>query len=55
MNLSLTPLDWIVLFVVMAGSLGYGMYMAFRKKSGQSSSGFFLGGRSINWRLAFCH
>jgi len=51
MNLSLTPLDWIVLFVVIAGSLGYGMYMAYRKKSGQSSSSFFLGGRSIKWPI----
>jgi SSS family solute:Na+ symporter len=51
MNLSLAPLDWIVLFVVMAGSLGYGMYMAYRKKSGQSSSNFFLGGRTIKWPI----
>jgi solute:Na+ symporter, SSS family len=51
MNLTLTPLDWIVLFIVMAGSLGYGMYMAYRKKSGQSSSNFFLGGRSIKWPI----
>ena len=49
MNLALSPLDWIVLFLVMAGSLGYGMYMAYRKKSGQNSSNFFLGGRSIKW------
>jgi SSS family solute:Na+ symporter len=51
MNLSLAPIDWIVLFVVIAGSLGYGMYMAYRKKSGQSSSNFFLGGRSIKWPI----
>jgi SSS family solute:Na+ symporter len=51
MNLSLAPLDWIVLFFVIAGSLGYGMYMAYRKKSGQSSSNFFLGGRSIKWPI----
>jgi SSS family solute:Na+ symporter len=51
MNLTLTPLDWIILFIVMAGSLGYGMYMAYRKKSGQSSSNFFLGGRSIKWPI----
>jgi solute:Na+ symporter, SSS family len=51
MKLSLAPLDWFVLFIVMAGSLGYGMYMAYRKKSGQNSSNFFLGGRSIKWPI----
>ncbi|HBC77620.1 MAG TPA: Na+/glucose cotransporter [Bacteroidales bacterium] len=51
MKLSLAPLDWFVLFIVMAGSLGYGMYMAYRKKSGQNSSNFFLGGRSIRWPI----
>ena len=49
MKLSLTSLDWIVLSIVMAGSLGFGMYMAYRKKSGRDSSSFFLGGRSIGW------
>jgi len=49
MNLNLTPLDWIVLFFVMTGSLGYGMYMAYRKKAGENSTNFFLGGRSIKW------
>jgi len=51
MKLSLAPLDWYVLFIIMAGSLGYGMYMAYRKKSGQDSSNFFLGGRSIRWPI----
>jgi len=51
MKLSLTFLDWSVLFFVMAGSLGYGMYMAYRKKSGENSSNFFLGGRSIKWPI----
>ena len=49
MKLSLTSLDWIVLSIVMAGSLGFGMYMAYRRKSGRDSSSFFLGGRSIKW------
>ncbi|HUV01218.1 MAG TPA: sodium/solute symporter [Bacteroidales bacterium] len=49
MNLSLTTLDWIILSFVMVGSLSFGMYMAFRKKSGKNSSNFFLGGRSIKW------
>jgi SSS family solute:Na+ symporter len=51
MKLSLAPLDWFVLLFIMAGSLGYGMYMAYRKKSGQDSSNFFLGGRSIRWPI----
>jgi solute:Na+ symporter, SSS family len=49
MNLSLTSLDWIVLSVVMTASLSFGLYMAYRKKAGENSSNFFLGGRSIKW------
>lgn len=49
MNLSLSPADWIILAVVMCGSLAFGLYMAYRKKSGQSSANFFLGGRTIAW------
>jgi solute:Na+ symporter, SSS family len=49
MNLSLTALDWIILTVVMTGSLSFGLYMAYKKKAGQNSSNFFLGGRSIKW------
>lgn len=49
MNLSLTFLDWLVLSVVMVGSLSFGLYMAYAKKAGQNSSNFFLGGRSIKW------
>ncbi len=49
MNLSLTSLDWIVLSVVMIGSLSFGLYMAYRKKAGENSDNFFLGGRSIKW------
>lgn len=51
MSLSLASLDWIVFLTVMLGSLGFGMYMAFRKKAGQNSSNFFLGGRSIAWPI----
>ncbi|MDX1283971.1 MAG: sodium/solute symporter, partial [Draconibacterium sp.] len=49
MNLSLTNLDWIILSIVMVGSLSFGLYMAYRKKAGQNSSNFFLGGRTIKW------
>jgi len=51
MNFRLTPLDWFVLSFVMIGSLAFGMYMAYLKKSGQNSSNFFLGGRSITWPI----
>ncbi|MEN8118067.1 MAG: sodium/solute symporter, partial [Bacteroidota bacterium] len=30
-------------------SLSFGLYMAYRKKAGQNSSNFFLGGRTIKW------
>lgn len=49
MNLSLTTLDWIVLTVVMVGSLSFGLYMAYLKKAGKDSVNFFLGGRSMKW------
>lgn len=49
MNLSLTQLDWIILTVVMVGSLSFGLYMAYSKKAGKDSSSFFLGGRSMKW------
>ncbi len=41
MNLSLSLFDWIVLAVVMTGSLSFGLFMAYRKKAGQNSSNFF--------------
>uniref|UniRef100_UPI003216C327 SLC5 family protein n=1 Tax=uncultured Draconibacterium sp. TaxID=1573823 RepID=UPI003216C327 len=49
MNLSLTLFDWTVLILVMVTSLSFGLIMAYRKNAGQSSSNFFLGGRSIKW------
>lgn len=49
MSLSLSAFDWLVLLVMMVGSLSFGLYMAYRKKAGQNSSNFFLGGRSIKW------
>ena len=51
MNLSLTILDWIVLCLVVGGSLSFGLYMAYLKKAGQNSSNFFLGGRSLKWPI----
>lgn len=49
MDLTLTSSDWIVLIIVMGGSLFFGLYMAWLKKAGQNSTNFFLGGRAIKW------
>lgn len=49
MALSLTLPDWIVLIIIMGGSLSFGLYMAWLKKAGQNSTNFFLGGRAIKW------
>jgi SSS family solute:Na+ symporter len=51
MNLSLSFLDWVVLSIMMGGSLSFGLYMSYRKKAGQNSTNFFLGGRSIKWPI----
>jgi SSS family solute:Na+ symporter len=51
MTLNLTYIDWIVLTIVVGCSLSFGLFMAYRKKSGQNSSNFFLGGRSIKWPI----
>jgi solute:Na+ symporter, SSS family len=51
MTLFLSFLDWIVLTVIMGGSLSFGLYIAYLKKAGQNSSNFFLGGRSIKWPI----
>ena len=51
MTLTLTLLDWLVLIIVMGGSLSFGLYMAYIKKAGQNSSNFFLGGRSMKWPI----
>lgn len=51
MTLSLSSLDWVVLIVVMGGSLAFGLYMSYLKKAGQNSTNFFLGGRSIMWPI----
>jgi SSS family solute:Na+ symporter len=51
MNLSLTIIDWIVLACLLGGSISFGLFMAYRKKAGQNSTNFFLGGRSIKWPI----
>ncbi len=49
MKLNLEYIDWLVLLIIMGGSLSFGLYMAYRKKAGMNSSNFFLGGRNISW------
>lgn len=49
MDISLSGLDWLVGIFVLFGSLSIGLYMAYRAKSGQNSTNFFLGGRKIMW------
>jgi len=51
MNISLEILDWVVVFIVLGGSLSIGLYMAHRAKVGKDSASFFLGGRKIKWPL----
>ncbi|HZH71912.1 MAG TPA: sodium transporter, partial [Mariniphaga sp.] len=51
MNITLTYLDWSVGLVVILGSLGVGLYMAYQKSAGKNSTNFFLGGRNIKWPI----
>jgi SSS family solute:Na+ symporter len=51
LNISLAFIDWIIGGIVLAGSLGVGLYMAQKAKAGQNSSNFFLGGRKITWPI----
>jgi SSS family solute:Na+ symporter len=51
MNLSLSALDWVVLSLIMGGSLSFGLYMSYRKKASKNSTNFFLGGRAIKWPI----
>ncbi len=51
MHVSLSVLDWIVVLILLAGSLIFGLYIARREKAGRSSSDFFLGGRKIAWPI----
>lgn len=51
MSLILSSWDWVVLIIVIVGSLAFGMYMSYLKKAGKNSSNFFLGGRNIKWPI----
>ncbi|HLF35170.1 MAG TPA: hypothetical protein VI583_13090, partial [Cyclobacteriaceae bacterium] len=49
MQVNLTYLDWILVVILLGGSLAFGLYISYRERAGKSSSGFFLGGRKILW------
>lgn len=51
MSLFLSFPDWTVFGIVLAFSLLYGLWMAYKKKASQNSSNFFLGGRNITWPI----
>jgi SSS family solute:Na+ symporter len=46
----MTPLDWVVVGVYLAGSLGLGLYVA--RRGARNLAEFFVGGRAIPWWLA---
>jgi SSS family solute:Na+ symporter len=49
MRIELTFIDWIVVVLLLTGSLFLGLFIAYRAKAGKNSSNFFLGGRKITW------
>ena len=51
MQVNLTFLDWVIVIVLLGGSLLFGLVIAHRENAGKTSSGFFLGGRKITWPI----
>ncbi len=51
MSLSLTTLDWIVCLIALLGSIGFGLSLALRRHSGESSASFFLADRTLTWPI----
>lgn len=51
LSLSLTRLDWVICIGMLLFSIFFGLWMSARSKSGQSSAGFFLAGRSLTWPI----
>jgi solute:Na+ symporter, SSS family len=49
LRLSLTPLDLFLCCIVVVASVAIGLTIAIRKRSGESSSQFFLAGRGLKW------
>ena len=51
LSLSLSYFDWGLFVLVLSFSIGYGLYMAYKRKVSQNSSNFFLGGRNMSWPI----
>ncbi len=47
--MQITTIDWLIIFLFFAISLGIGIYVS--KSSGQSANEYFLSGRSMPWWL----
>ena len=47
--MQIATIDWIIIFIFFALSLGIGIYVS--KTSGKSANDFFLSGRSMPWWL----
>ena len=47
--MQITTLDWLIIFLFFAVSLGIGIYVS--KSSGKSANEYFLSGRSMPWWL----
>ena len=50
-GISMSPLDWVVCLTALIGSIVAGLCLSLRQKSTQSSSGFFLAGRTLTWPI----
>jgi Na+/proline symporter len=48
--MKLTALDFVAIFVYLAGTLLLGLY--FRRRSGRSTADYFVSGRQVSWWLA---
>jgi Na+/proline symporter len=46
----LTPLDWVAIIAYLGATLVIGLY--FRRRSSQSTTDYFVSGRSVTWWLA---
>ncbi len=51
MNIALHLVDWVICLVVLSGGIFLGLYLAVRKKAGESSAQFFLAGRTLSWPI----
>jgi SSS family solute:Na+ symporter len=51
MTFTLQWIDWVICLTVLAASVFLGLYLALRKKAGESSTQFFLAGRTLTWPI----